>query len=269
MCITPIQLKKETVMSKLKDTYRMQQVPCGKCIDCRKARVNSWYVRLLEEKKISTSAHFVTLTYDDITLPYSDSFIPTLDYADFQRFVKRLRKNYNTQKSIKYFAVGEYGSKTDRPHYHVIMFNVENPDRIVKEWEKYGFAHIGEVTDASIYYTLKYTLKNIGSDKPKNELRKPEKALISKKLGLSYLTPQMIQYYKDDNSRSVTMLGNKKTALPRYYRDKIFTESEKMQRVKKMQKIIQQKYETTLNPLYVQIQQKRIGDQAKKNQKTD
>lgn len=266
MCITPIQLKKD--YNGLKDTFHMQQVPCGKCIDCKKARVNSWYVRLLEEKKQSTSAHFITLTYDDETIPYSDSFIPTLDYGDFQRMIKRVRKNYRTKKPIKYFAVGEYGSKTDRPHYHVIIFNAENPENITNEWQKYGFAHVGNVSDSSIYYTLKYCLKNI-DDETKQLDRKPEKALISKKLGLSYLTPQMIKYFKDDNSRSVTLQGNKKVALPRYYRDKIYSNEEKAERVKKMQKIIAEKYEKTINPLYVQIQQKRISDQSKKIKETD
>lgn len=268
MCTTPIQLMKETATQKIRDSYRMQQVPCGKCLDCKKARVNSWYVRLLEEKKISTSAHFVTLTYDDCTLPHSNTFIPTLDYSDFQRFIKRLRKKYVTGKSIKYFAVGEYGSKTQRPHYHAIMFNVENADRITEEWKKYGFAHIGEVTDASIYYTLKYALKNVGQEKEEID-RKPEKALISQKMGLSFLTPQMVKYYKSDVTRSVTMPGNKKTALPRYYRDKIFTQSEKNQRLMGLKHLAQEKYEKTIDPLYVQIQQKRVSDNQKKIKQTD
>jgi hypothetical protein len=221
----------------------------------------------MEEKKISTSAYFITLTYDDSTLPYSDSFLETLDYGDYQRFIKRLRKNHSSRKTLKYFAVGEYGSKSGRPHYHALLFNLEDVDALQKEWH-YGFVHVGEVTDASIFYTLKYIVKNIGKDKPDDD-RKPEKALISKKLGLSHLTPQMIKYYKNDVSRSTTMLGNKKVALPRYYRDKIFTEADKIIRVNKLQKIILEKNEKQYEPLYAQIQKRRLEVEAKKIEKTD
>ena len=50
MCLTPINLQKTTFKQKLNDTYFLQQVPCGKCLECRKLRVNSWFVRLLNEK---------------------------------------------------------------------------------------------------------------------------------------------------------------------------------------------------------------------------
>ncbi|WP_444881649.1 rolling circle replication-associated protein [Jeotgalibaca porci] len=267
MCYTPVQLKKEGNFSSLRDTYRMQQVPCGKCLECKKQRVNSWYVRLLEEKKISRSARFVTLTYDDDTIPLSDSYIPTLDYGDFQRFMKRLRKADQKEVRIKYFLVGEYGEKTQRPHYHVIMFNVNDIENVRKEWH-YGHIHVGDVTDASIYYTLKYALKNIGEDKP-NLDRKPEKALISKGMGLSYLTPQMVNYYKKDVSRGVTLIGNQKVGLPRYYRDKMFTEEEKIKRVKSMENLIAEKYEKTLHPLYTQRVKHSLNQQKTKIKKTD
>lgn len=268
MCVTPLQLSKDGNSSSLRDTYKMQQVPCGKCLDCKKARVNSWYVRLLEEKKISSSAKFVTLTYDDDTIPYSDSYLPSLDYGDVQRFIKRLRKvDQKPGQSIKYFIVGEYGSKTGRPHYHAIMFNVVDIENVRKEWH-YGHIHVGEVTDSSIYYTLKYTLKDLGKDKEPID-RKPEKALISHKMGLSYLTPEMVKYYKDDPSRSVTMLGNKKTALPRYYREKLFTETEKIVRVAKMQKLLNEKFEKTLQPEYAHGQKFKVALNNKKIGKTD
>ncbi len=72
----------------------------------------------------------MTLTYDDEHLPIndyvdSDGVIhgkPTLRKRDVQLFLKRLRKNYKYDNHIKYFCCGEYGGKTFRPHYHLIIF---------------------------------------------------------------------------------------------------------------------------------------------------
>ena len=199
MCLTPVQLKKESLQQQIMDSYKMQQVPCGTCLECRKQRVNSWFVRLKSHMKDVKSAYFVTLTYDDDTLPISDDWIPTLNYKDFQKFVKNLR--YTTDNKISYFCVGEYGSKTQRPHYHAIIFNAKDTD-IVNTW-KLGFAHIGTVTDKSLYYTLKYTLKRTFDDKKRTD-RLPEKALMSKGIGINFLTPQMVKHYNDDVSRPIT-----------------------------------------------------------------
>ena len=45
----------------------------------------------------------------------------TLQKSDLQKFFKRLRKK--THEKISYYAVGEYGDNTQRPHYHIILFN--------------------------------------------------------------------------------------------------------------------------------------------------
>ena len=160
MCITPINLKKETVTQKLKDNYFMQQVPCGKCIECLKLRVNSWFVRLMNEQKHSETSLFITLTIDDENLEYSEDWQPQLCYRDVQLFIKKLRKQNakHTKNKIKYFAVGEYGGLTSRPHYHLIIFNVHDREDIEKCWNL-GYVHIGKMEPASTYYTLKYALK--------------------------------------------------------------------------------------------------------------
>lgn len=270
MCLTPINLQKTTFKQKLNDTYFLQQVPCGKCLECRKLRVNSWFVRLLNEKNVSTSAHFVTLTFEDDYLPYSDNGLCTLDYGIYQRFVKRLRKADKSEKSIKYFAVGEYGEKTYRPHFHALMFNVNNVSNIEKTWQN-GHIHVGEVKEASIYYTLKYALKSTfrNRNKDPDDDRQPEKALMSKGLGSSFLTPQMIKYYKDDPTRPVTMLGNQKIGLPRYYRDKIFDESEKRVRNKGLSEFVDLRYEQISDPLFPQRVKKMYDKKQKQLQKTD
>ena len=190
MCLTPINLKKETFKQKLKDTYHMQQVPCGKCLECLKLRVNSWFVRLMAEYKSASSALFVTLTYDDEHLPFSDNGLMCLDYKHTQLLWKDIRNNRRGTdlegQKFKYFLVGEYGSKAHRPHYHAIVFNVK-PDEIIDTW-KHGHVDIGNVTEASTYYTLKYALKRAKRwNKSDADDRNVEKALMSRGLVLTFL----------------------------------------------------------------------------------
>ena len=260
MCLTPIQLKKETWMQKIQVSYHTQEVPCGRCLECLKLRVNSWYVRLLAERNNSTSALFITLTYDDDYLPYSDNGLMCLDYRDTQLFWKRLRKlHHKDDPKIRYFLVGEYGSKTHRPHYHAIVFNT-TAENIEKAWQL-GQIHVGKVQEASIYYTLKYALKRSGKWKKSDaDDRDVEKALMSRGLGLSFLTDSMLSYYQTDVSRPVTLLDGRKLPLPRYYRDRIYSKSQRLQRNLKLIKFKDKRYDKISDVLFPQRVQKMLQD---------
>ena len=52
-------------------------------------------------------------------------FFPILLKKDLQNFLKRLRKTVEKNHSnvqLRYFATGEYGPKTHRPHFHVLLY---------------------------------------------------------------------------------------------------------------------------------------------------
>lgn len=268
MCLTPIQLKKETIKQKIADSYHMQQVPCGICLECKKRRVNSWYVRLKNQLDDAKNAYMVTFTYDEENIPFSENGLMTLDYTDFQKFMKRYRKKADEKnKRVRYFTVGEYGSSTYRPHYHAIMFNID-PLLIVDCWNL-GFVHFGNVTDASLYYTLKYVTKSTFKQSDIDDDRKPEKALMSKGLGLNFLQDNIINYYHEDPSRGVTMLGNKKLPLPRYYRDKIFDESQKKLRNKLLEKHAEKAFYKRADIKFSERVKKMYENEQKKLKKTD
>jgi len=180
---------------------------------------------LVKEAEESSSALFITLTYNDENLIYSFNGYPTIDKADFQKFMKRLRK-LNTTK-LKYYAAGEYGDKSDRPHYHMILFNADI-ETIEKAWSK-GNVHYGDVQEASATYALKY-INKVGKI-PVHELddREPEFQLMSKGLGKNYLTRSMARWHKKDltNRVYITLKGGEKVSMPRYYKDKLYTEHER------------------------------------------
>ncbi len=205
-------------------------LPCGKCPPCKKRRTSGWSFRLKKEGERSNSALFITLTYDTEYVPITKNGFMNLDLTDLQKFFKRLRKR--TNEKIKYYAVGEYGSTKKRPHYHIILFNA-NKEHIIDSWtidhKPIGSVHIGDVSSASIGYTLKYMCKESKIPMHQNDDRKKEFSVMSKGLGQNYLTKQMIKWHKADlnNRMYVPIEDGKKIAMPRYYKDKMYTEQEK------------------------------------------
>jgi len=205
-------------------------VPCGKCPACIKRRTSGWSFRLIKHSEVSKNPLFVTLTYDPEHVPKTKNGYKTLQKSDVQKFFKRLRKLQD--EKIKYYAVGEYGTQTMRPHYHLIIFNTDEL-KINRSWALDGYnigtTFIGNVTGASIGYTLKYLSKEGKIPQHKNDDRQPEFQLMSKGLGKNYLTENMKKWHHDDleNRMYIPMKEGKKIAMPRYYKDKIYSKSEK------------------------------------------
>lgn len=155
-------------------------VPCGQCLGCRHDRARAWMARIIHEAELWDDNWFVTLTYRakenaDAEQLENEWYVPadmSLDKSHVQLFLKRLRKRRPGQK-IRYFCAGEYGDGNGRPHYHLILFNVDFPDRVKyrdgahplwtsEELERiwpYGFNTLGNVTADSAGYTAQYCIK--------------------------------------------------------------------------------------------------------------
>lgn len=212
----------------LKDNKKVSfPVPCGKCPECVSKRTSQWSFRLRKQAEVSTSAYFITLTYDTEHVPITKNGFMTLKTEDLVEFFKALRKKH-TEK-LKYYVVGEYGTDYKRPHYHLILFNadIEIVDKI---WYK-GHIYVGEVNGASIGYTLKYMIKDSIIPMHKNDDRLPEFGRMSKGLGENYITPETIRYHKEKRcilERQHMVIDGKKVSMPRYYKDKIYDEYDKL-----------------------------------------
>lgn len=105
---------------------------CGQCLACRVKKRREWTTRLALEMIHHHYASFLTLTYDEHCVPVCFDG-RTLDKDDFQRFMKRFRRNldkeYERHIDVRYYMCGEYGTRgTERPHYHVILFGLSSDD---------------------------------------------------------------------------------------------------------------------------------------------
>lgn len=151
------------------------RIPCGQCDGCRYGRSKQWAIRCVHEAQLHKHNCFITLTYNNENLPKGR----TLVKKHFQDFMKRLRRKYGNDR-IRYFHCGEYGSNTQRPHYHACLFGFDFPDKVYyKEalgnklytskiledtWGK-GYCVIGDVTFDSAAYVARYIMKKINVSK--------------------------------------------------------------------------------------------------------
>ena len=160
------------------DIFQPMDLPCGQCMGCRLERARQWAVRCTHELKCHEHASFLTLTFNDDALKRRGH--TSLDVADMQKFLKRVRKRYGA--GIKFMASGEYGENYGRPHYHMILFGPHFDDqkylmttdagfklytseKLERIWSDplsrsvYGHCSVGAVTFQSAAYVASYCLK--------------------------------------------------------------------------------------------------------------
>lgn len=166
-------------------------------------------------------AKFITLTYANPKLKWKNG-ISQLHKPDLQNFFKKLRKVYK----CRYYAVGEYGSKTYRPHYHVLLFGKVPEDFIRKSWE-FGLVHIGRVSQKSVMYCLGYMVNGKHWTMTKGRVRPFCTMSRRPGIGANYLTPGMIAWHKSDR-KNYAVLDGVKRHLPRYYKEKIFSKIDRV-----------------------------------------
>lgn len=181
---------------------------CGQCLPCKMKKREIWTHRIILESHQYTDNAFVTLTYADSALPQTVDGLSTLAPIDLQKFLKRLRKNMQTP--LRFFACGEYGSTTDRPHYHLILFNFPscaNGKTILSKRSKpccsacemvkttwgLGAVMLGDVTPESIRYTARYTVKKMTkATDPRLSGRYPEFSRQSRRPGLGVTAMELL-----------------------------------------------------------------------------
>lgn len=198
---------------------QIYNVSCGHCPQCKRSRSREWALRLTHE--MSTNGHvgkFVTLTYADEYLTYTDPhcLTPTLVKDHLKSYLKSLRQLCRRRSlPIKYYAVGEYGDKYGRPHYHAIIIGPKLDDSVYCKYWSYGLVDIGTVTTDSICYVTGYVRKKLHSKLADSVYGKRQHpfSLSARGIGADYAR-QNIGYV---DSRHCYTLNGKQVAIPRYY----------------------------------------------------
>ena len=174
------------------------------------------------------SATFLTLTLNDYGLTKNGQ---NLNKAFLQKYFKRVGSR---TPGFKYYAVGEYGTKNHRAHYHAIIFNSDRLTLLEKWGDStgvYGYAQTDNVSTASIHYVTGYVIEKYGKMDFKTGLplddesgRTKPFAIMSKGLGKSYV--EKSQQFHIETKTFETLFNGKKGHLSRYLKLKIFERNE-------------------------------------------
>lgn len=255
------------------------EIPCGKCIGCRLRHAAEWADRCMLEMRYHKSSYFVTLTYDDEHLPVRQYLledtgevgdIGTLVKRDFQLFMKSLRKayvkkafenGYETDK-LRFFASGEYGDESYRPHYHAIIFGLELDDLTFYKtstdengqvlmyynspwlsgiWKK-GHVVVAKACWETCAYVAKYIMKKQSgknADIYKELNHEPPFVLMSRKpgIGRDFYDESGYRFFEEDYVSIGTADGSRRIYVPKYFqrleaeKDEAFMQSWKEQRM--------------------------------------
>lgn len=132
-------------------------LPCGKCTACLASKAREWALRCKLELPQHQRTVWTTLTYDETNVPRE------LRKADLSAFLKRLRERLRVKHAppLRFFASGEYGEETQRPHYHAILFGTDDEREIEASWP-HGHIRVDPISDAAINYVAGYTAKKLG-----------------------------------------------------------------------------------------------------------
>lgn len=199
----------------------------------------------MEQQQYADNA-FITLTYSEETLPAFASLVR----KDLQDFLKRLRARIAPAR-VRYYAVGEYGDTSHRPHYHIAMFGYPNcrrgmsrfglamPSHVTSEskccdrcdliadtWQKGGI-YVGALNDKSAQYVAGYVMKKMTHRKDSRlNGREPKSAVMSRRPGIGVmamhdLADVLMRFdleTKQPDVPSVLQVGKKKLPLARHLR---------------------------------------------------
>lgn len=135
---------------------------CGQCLPCRVNSRRLWTWRQFLESLCHEESSFITLTYSDDHLPGP----PSVDPDSLRLFIGRLRENVFrlTGSRLRYYAVGEYGDHSWRPHYHLNVFGMgPSLESIVQRCWPYGYSYTAEFNEFTAQYVGGYVTKKLSS----------------------------------------------------------------------------------------------------------
>lgn len=260
--------------------YKYDLIPCGKCIGCRLEYSRQWANRGYLEAKSWENNYFVTITYDDenIEIPefmededgitYVNGECPeewtgTLVPKEFTQFIKNVRqimkREYN-EDGIRFMACGEYGSETERPHYHIIFFNLNLPTEtfynpriinnevyyqntvIERAWNK-GISNISTASWNTIAYTARYITKKVngkmakGYYESKGKVKEFFRVSRMPGIGEGYYKTHKWEIYERDEIIIKNKAGTVSSKPPKFY-DKLFEKDhpEEWEKIKRKRK---------------------------------
>lgn len=221
-------------------------VPCGSCLGCRGDQARNWAIRAQHEARMHDSAWFLTLTYDEENIPKFGALCPEHLSVFFKTLRRReaetAHRHGREPKRLSYYACGEYGERSERPHYHALLFgfdfldkHIHRNDRSGTVWRagsledswRFGNSEFSAVTPKSASYVTGYVRKKVSRKVyPNEDLRvDPETGeliAVQGEFARMSLRPAIgarwIKWnWRDVYPRDFVVVGGQEFRPPRYY----------------------------------------------------
>lgn len=193
-------------------------IPCGKCRACIVNKQNDLCDRMLCAYQSHKCSAFVTFTYDDEHLVFSErSSRPTLVREHAHRYIDKIRHMVDSR--FEYYLCGEYGDRFSRPHYHAVFFGLDyiyHKPFFERTW-KNGTVKVMSVTSGCFRYVAKYISDAKSRDDYLDYGVEPPFSSMSRGLGFEMYS----KHFDEIQANGFFMLGNKRISLPRYYFNKL------------------------------------------------
>lgn len=195
-----------------------------------------WAIRIMLEARENLDNSFVTLTYDDEHLPVNGSLVKDA----IAKFVRAVRiRGYK----CRYYGCGEYGDRTFRPHYHLILFGISPKSDLWKEavyfpkkkgwsvkcdaWTK-GKIFVANVSLATANYVAGYMLKK-QKGKDTIYVEKGIKEPFSRQSSRPGIAFSWLSRHLDDLRRNPFLdYKGHRIPLPRYFFQRTFSVDERL-----------------------------------------
>lgn len=248
-CFEPRVVWNQTLQQYLK-------VPCGKCLYCLRLRQASWVTRLVEQLRQNPgTSYFVTMTYAPENVPVDPEtglmqvqkdhvkklnmdlrrrFQQGFFMCDLDLDVGKLHERISlpVDQRFKYYITSEYGPVGGLPHYHSVYYNLPSDRYLVsllfeQIWDK-GFCRVYEASPNTIGYITKYLVNSKVCETYDSRFQNRPFSLMSKGLGLSYVDRMAAWHQADPLGRSKAVYHGETSFMPRYYREKIFSDSQRL-----------------------------------------
>lgn len=215
----------------------MIPVDCGRCINCFKKYLGNWRFRLLEEFKGMSNSELLNSYYITFTIApkyYSEKKAKLKKMV--RLFLERVRQQ--TGKSPRHFFVTERGEEKDRLHFHGFLFNINFSPNLLSKFWFYGFVRVYPVLDPTtpfakrVAYCTTYITKGKKTKTKLDTVITPEDfplILVSPGLGASYVHRKMAFHHQRGNLIPFADNDVRLVRLPRYLRQKVFSEKEQKQ----------------------------------------
>lgn len=219
------------------DNFRHKQdymlgVSCGKCFLCKKSYQSKWRIRLNHEYMYGnhdlSKSYFVTLTINPANYEFALKNPHKCVRVFLEKYRYQVKKRTGKGRSLFHWIVSERGEEKGRFHFHGIFFDSQLSKYLLEQCWPYGFVSFKRLTLKRCGYVTKYITKGNAPGACQEAVEHLPRVWCSAGIGKCYteLPTTKSAHISRHGLVPFIVKNNFVYGMPRYYKQKIFTEEQ-------------------------------------------